>query len=61
MTWRCMLNSWCFELDGAYNITKGKAVIDGYRAARPLTRGGNRRPAAADARRGAALSADAAL
>ena len=27
-----MLNSWCFESDGAYNITKGKALIAGYRA-----------------------------
>ena len=24
-----MLNSWCFENDGAYNITKGKALIGG--------------------------------
>jgi len=31
-----MLNSWCFELDGSYNITKGQAVIQAYRAARPL-------------------------
>ena len=27
-----LLNSWCFENDGAYNITKGKALIAGYRA-----------------------------
>ncbi len=32
-----MLNSWCFELDGSYNITKGQAVISAYRAARPLS------------------------
>jgi len=32
-----MLNSWCFELDGGYNITKGQAVINAYRAARPLS------------------------
>lgn len=32
-----MLNSWCFELDGSYNITKGQAVIQAYRAARPLS------------------------
>jgi len=32
-----MLNSWCFELDGSYNITKGQAVINAYRAARPLS------------------------
>jgi homoserine kinase type II len=31
-----MLNSWCFENDGAYNITKGKALIGAYRAVRPL-------------------------
>ena len=28
-----MLNSWCFEIDGSYNITKGQAVIQAYRAA----------------------------
>ena len=27
-----MLNSWCFESDGAYNVTKGKALIAAYRA-----------------------------
>ena len=32
-----MLNSWCFESDGAYNITKGKALIAAYGAARPLS------------------------
>jgi homoserine kinase type II len=32
-----LLNSWCFETDGAYNITKGKAAIAGYRSARPMT------------------------
>jgi homoserine kinase type II len=31
-----MLNSWCFENDGAYNVTKGKALIGAYRAVRPL-------------------------
>ena len=31
-----MLNSWCFELDGSYNITKGQAVINAYRQQRPL-------------------------
>lgn len=31
-----MLNSWCFELDGSYNITKGQAVLAAYRARRPL-------------------------
>ena len=32
-----MLNSWCFESDGAYNVTKGKALIAAYRAVRPLS------------------------
>ncbi|HEY5348041.1 MAG TPA: homoserine kinase [Rhizomicrobium sp.] len=32
-----MLNAWCFENDGAYNITKGKSLIAGYRAGRDLT------------------------
>jgi homoserine kinase type II len=32
-----MLNSWCFELDGSFNITKGQSVINAYRAARPLS------------------------
>jgi homoserine kinase type II len=31
------LNSWCFESDGAYNITKGKALIAGYAAHRALS------------------------
>src|ERR1700722_2899544 len=31
-----LLNSWCFESDGAYNITKGKAAIAGYRAGRRM-------------------------
>ncbi len=32
-----LLNSWCFEPDGAYNITKGKAMIAGYRAGREMS------------------------
>jgi homoserine kinase type II len=32
-----MLNSWCFELDGSYNITKGQSVINAYRQQRPLS------------------------
>jgi homoserine kinase type II len=32
-----MLNSWCFEIDGSYNITKGKALLSGYRAVRPVS------------------------
>jgi homoserine kinase type II len=31
-----MLNSWCFEIDGSYNITKGQGLIAAYRAVRPL-------------------------
>ena len=32
-----MLNSWCFESDGAFNITKAKALIAAYGAARALS------------------------
>ena len=32
-----MLNSWCFEIDGAYNVTKGRAMIAGYRGARQMS------------------------
>ena len=31
------LNAWCFESDGAYNITKGRGLIDAYRQRRPLS------------------------
>ncbi|MDQ0455099.1 homoserine kinase [Rhizobium paknamense] len=31
------LNAWCFEKDGSYNLTKGKAMIEGYVAVRPLS------------------------
>jgi homoserine kinase type II len=31
-----MLNAWCFETDGAYNVTKGRALIGAYNARRPL-------------------------
>lgn len=30
------LNAWCFEADNAFNVTKGRAVIEGYRARRAL-------------------------
>ena len=30
------LNAWCFEPDGAFNITKGAAMLAGYTAGRPL-------------------------
>jgi homoserine kinase type II len=32
-----MLNAWCFEQDGAYNITKGKSFLSAYRQHRELT------------------------
>jgi len=31
------LNCWCFEPDHAYNVTKGRALLQGYVAARPLS------------------------
>lgn len=31
------LCAWCFEQDGAFNVTKGQAMIEGYRALRPLS------------------------
>jgi homoserine kinase type II len=31
------LNAWCFESDGAFNVTKGRALLSCYRAIRPLT------------------------
>ena len=31
------LCAWCFEQDGAFNVTKGKAMIEGYQAVRPLS------------------------
>jgi len=30
------LNAWCFEADGSFNLTKGRAMIAGYQAARRL-------------------------
>ncbi len=30
------LNAWCFEPDGAFNITKGRALLAAYAAVRPL-------------------------
>lgn len=32
-----MLNAWCFEGDGAYNITKGQALIAAYQRERALS------------------------
>ncbi|MBK8458584.1 MAG: homoserine kinase [Phyllobacteriaceae bacterium] len=31
------LNAWCFEKDGAFNLTKGTALIAGYQSVRPLS------------------------
>jgi homoserine kinase type II len=31
------LNAWCFETDHSYNITKGRALLNGYLRARRLT------------------------
>lgn len=31
------LNSWCFEADGSFNMTKSRALINGYQSARQLS------------------------
>jgi homoserine kinase type II len=31
------LNAWCFEPDGAFNVTRGRALIAGYQSVRRLT------------------------
>jgi homoserine kinase type II len=31
------LNAWCFEADGAFNVTRGRALVGGYSAVRPLS------------------------
>jgi len=31
-----MLNAWCFETDGAFNLTKGQSLIGAYCKSRPL-------------------------
>jgi homoserine kinase type II len=31
------LNAWCFESDGAFNLTKGRAMITAYQRVRPLS------------------------
>jgi homoserine kinase type II len=31
------LNAWCFEPDNSYNVTKGRALLQAYGAARPLS------------------------
>jgi homoserine kinase type II len=30
------LNAWCFEVDGSFNVTKGRALLSGYNNARKL-------------------------
>ncbi len=32
-----LLNAWCFEKDGAFNVTKGMALLAGYQSVRPLS------------------------
>lgn len=31
------LNSWCFDADGSFNLTKSRSLISGYQNLRPLT------------------------
>jgi homoserine kinase type II len=31
------LNAWCFEADGAFNVTAGRAFVSGYEHIRPLS------------------------
>lgn len=31
-----LMNAWCFESDGAFNVTKGRALLSAYHARRPL-------------------------
>ena len=31
------LNAWCFEADGAFNVTAGRAMVAGYQKRRPLS------------------------
>jgi homoserine kinase type II len=47
------LNSWCFEADASYNVTKGRALLAGYESLRPL--GADEAPALPRLARGAAL------
>ena len=37
------LNAWCFETDHSYNVTKGRALLQGYAAKRPLSADEQRR------------------
>jgi len=36
------LNAWCFEADSSFNVTKGRALIQGYESVRPLAPGEHR-------------------
>ncbi len=47
------LNAWCFEPDKSFNATKGRALLQGYEAVRPL--GGDERKVLPLLARGAAL------
>jgi homoserine kinase type II len=47
------LNAWCFEPDHSYNVTKGRALLQGYMGRRPLS--GEERAALPLLNRGAAL------
>ncbi len=31
------LNAWCFEVDGSFNVTSARALVDGYQRRRPLS------------------------
>ena len=52
------LNAWCFEVDGAFNVTAARALVAGYQSLRPLSPGGAVRPADPGARGGHALLPD---
>lgn len=30
------MNAWCFEVDGSFNVTKARALVQGYQSERPL-------------------------
>ncbi len=53
------LNAWCFEPDHSFNVTKARALLNGYGRERKLSAAEQDRPAAAGAGRCAALPADA--
>ena len=54
------LNAWCFEPDHSFNVTKARALLNAYGRERAVVGGRAGGAAAAGARRGAALPADAA-